>query len=534
MSERLKQFSQRFLEFWNKYTSKQKTIIICVLAAAIFALALLIGIFSRTQYTQLEVFETTADAAEAKKLLEENGISVRASGDNATVISVDKKKLSDAKLLLGENGITSTAKNDYSFLFDNSMSTTDSERVLKAKLQLQQDMEKVLKGIDGVKACSVTINIPNSSNSIYKDEKESTVSITLVTTDDFIKDVSGIASYAANVINSTTDNVRILDQTGALLFSGADLAASGNATSSLEVKSQVELAVANRVRDLLISSGSYNDANVAPNLDVQLSDEEVDRIMYSSNTSDETKGPIKSRYTYDAENIENMEDVVGTDANGEEITDNFLQEAGSGSSTVAVDRIEYATSSERTITRTPVGTVNMANSSVSVVLSRYVIYDEKEMEEQGLLADTTFAAFKAEHAEPVVAEVPAEMATLVSNATGISEDSITIMAYDVPMFNEKGESAFTFERILQLILALLIVGLVIFVVVKGMKPVEVVELEPELSVEALLATTKENQTLDDIEFSDKSASRTQIEKFVDENPEAVAALLRNWLNEDWE
>ena len=40
--------------------------------------------------------------------------------------------------------------------------------------------------------------------------------------------------------------------------------------------------------------------------------------------------------------------------------------------------------------------------------------------------------------------------------------------------------------------------------------------------------------LDDIEFSDKSASKQQIEKFVDENPEAVVALLRNWLNDDWE
>ena len=68
----------------------------------------------------------------------------------------------------------------------------------------------------------------------------------------------------------------------------------------------------------------------------------------------------------------------------------------------------------------------------------------------------------------------------------------------------------------------------------GMKPVDVIELEPELSVEALLATTKENQTMDDIEFSEKSETRQQIEKFVDENPEAVALLLRNWLNEDWE
>ena len=62
---------------------------------------------------------------------------------------------------------------------------------------------------------------------------------------------------------------------------------------------------------------------------------------------------------------------------------------------------------------------------------------------------------------------------------------------------------------------------------------EVVELEPELSVEQLLATTKENQSLDEIEFSDKSETRKMIEKFVDENPEATAQLLRNWLSDEW-
>ena len=45
---------------------------------------------------------------------------------------------------------------------------------------------------------------------------------------------------------------------------------------------------------------------------------------------------------------------------------------------------------------------------------------------------------------------------------------------------------------------------------------------------------QENQSLDDIEFSEKSETRRMIDKFVDENPEAVAQLLRNWLNEDWD
>ncbi len=71
-------------------------------------------------------------------------------------------------------------------------------------------------------------------------------------------------------------------------------------------------------------------------------------------------------------------------------------------------------------------------------------------------------------------------------------------------------------------------------VFKGIGPVEVTELEPELSVEQLLATTKENQTIDDIDFNEISEVRRMIEKFVDEKPDAVAQLLRNWLNEDWD
>jgi flagellar M-ring protein FliF len=52
----------------------------------------------------------------------------------------------------------------------------------------------------------------------------------------------------------------------------------------------------------------------------------------------------------------------------------------------------------------------------------------------------------------------------------------------------------------------------------------------------LLETTKqaEQEDLEDIGYNEKSEIRVLIEKFVDENPEAVASLLRNWLNEEWE
>ena len=51
-------------------------------------------------------------------------------------------------------------------------------------------------------------------------------------------------------------------------------------------------------------------------------------------------------------------------------------------------------------------------------------------------------------------------------------------------------------------------------------------------MEQLLQSAPEPE-IENIDVETKSETRKMIEKFVDENPELAAALLRNWLNEDW-
>ena len=71
------------------------------------------------------------------------------------------------------------------------------------------------------------------------------------------------------------------------------------------------------------------------------------------------------------------------------------------------------------------------------------------------------------------------------------------------------------------------------VVLRTLKTDKNKEEEPEeISVENLLQTMPQ-EPLEDIDLEAKSENRRMIEKFVDENPEAVANLLRNWLTEDW-
>ena len=65
-----------------------------------------------------------------------------------------------------------------------------------------------------------------------------------------------------------------------------------------------------------------------------------------------------------------------------------------------------------------------------------------------------------------------------------------------------------------------------------MRSEKAAEQPEELSVETLLQSQPEVE-LEDIGTEQISETRRMIEKFVEENPEAVANLLRNWLNEEW-
>ena len=110
-----------------------------------------------------------------------------------------------------------------------------------------------------------------------------------------------------------------------------------------------------------------------------------------------------------------------------------------------------------------------------------------------------------------------------------------VIAYEKHFFYDADTSSRPFSFYLQILLAVAILGLLAFVVLRSSRPVTVEETEPELSVEQMLATTKEaQQSVEDIDLQEKSEVRKAIEKFVDENPEAVALLLRNWLDDGWD
>jgi flagellar M-ring protein FliF len=529
MADRLRQLPKMLLDMWKKYTTKQKTMIISVAGVVIIAFVILIIISNRVEYRELTITGNTKEASEVVDLLKKEGIEYKLGSDGVTV-SVDLKRYSDAVLLLASNDMPSTGLT-LDELLENSLNTTNGDRTLKINLYFQNQLRNYLITMKGVEDAKVYYIPVDSSNRLLAEAKETNASVLLTVNDDFEPSTAEtIAEVVASVIgNSTTDKIRVADQNGNLLFGGEKDLYSGSASNQEDYRERLRNTFINNLYMLLIKRG-YDDVEIAPHLDI---DNTKVTQLYTEYLPAEgqEQGVYSHSYTYKSENAGTSGGIPGTSSNDE--TDYMIEDSSSSEGNVEIEEYDYLPNERVTNTEYETGVVNAANSSVSMVLRKYRTYNEEELELMGQLEEMTFEEYMIANNSDRPLEVDEDVYTLVSFATGISTDKIQITAIEKPVFVPKVVEVRSFTDYLQYILVALIVGLIAFVVIKGFKPVEVTELEPELSVEQLLATTKESQSIEDIEFDEVSEVRRMIEKFVDEKPDAVAQLLRNWLNEDW-
>lgn len=530
MGEKVREVQKRAMDFWNKYDTKQKTIIVSVIAAVAITFALLWVIFSKPTYVDLTTCEDITSTSEVKELLESESIAYQIKSDNLT-IQVEKSQLQEAELLLGSNNIPASGYGIDDAL-SGGFSTTESDKTKKYKLYTEEDIAEVLESMEVVKSADVKMYIPEDDGTILSKKQDTSVSVMLETNGEVDSETAGImARFLQTAVgNSSTEKITIMDTNGKTIYSGADASTiTGNASTQLSVKAQAENLIKSEVQQAILSTNMYDNVQVSPNV-VMNFDESTETQQEFWAPDGRTEGMITHQDNYENETTNGTSGVPGTDSNDD--TTYVIQDSEDNSSTTTENSTDYSPNQKVTNTSKTPGSIQYDECSISVVLTKHIIYKEEDLEAQGLLDGITFEQYQQENSQPTITDVDDTFYTLVANATGIAEGNISIVAYDVPMFVEKDASGKDVMDYLNILVVVLILALLGFVVYRSTRPVEVTELEPELSVDQLLQDTREN--LEEIDFDDRSESRKMIEKFVDEKPEAVAQLLRNWLNEDWE
>lgn len=540
MQERIKEIPNKFKEFWSKYTSKQKTIIIAVICVVLIAIGFTAWFVSRPSWTMFQAFENLDDANAMANALDGAGIKYKAS-NNGLTLYVKEGDMTNALYTMSDNGLVDKGYT-WDKAFDNSMSTTESEKSQKRILALQSQIKQALVKYSFIDDADVFIDVPATSYKVLEDADKNATSITaVISVSDRNKEeitterAEALAYWLANAVGTDVSNVVINDDEGHNIFNGSldDGLGGALAGGSSEYVSKLRQTIKQNIINLLLSC-DYDDIEVGTdNIRFDMRKIETLRRSYDVNEGMENGYPGKL-YRYEATGTyATPNGEPGTQSNDDD-TDTMIGQGTGSNSSVTIEKLEDILTNETVENiKQEKPAIQTDISSIGIVATRYIVYDEAQLENDGTLDGMTFDEFISQNNNRNVVQATAEEIALISAATGIDEGNISIVAYEVPQFVQKAETSRDFSDYLMIILAVLIIALLIFVVLRGTAPVKAADEEPELSVEQLLATTKENQSLDDIEFSEKSETRKMIEKFVDENPEAVAQLLRNWLNEDW-
>lgn len=531
---RLRELGNQILAWWNRFTAKQKTLLICGMAVVIVALVAVVTMLTKPQYVLLRECETAAEAAEVKELLDGEEMKYTVS-DDALTFRILRDQQADARMLLATSNIQAVGYG-IDQVTEGSFSTTEADKQKKNVVYLEKYLANdMLERFSAIKTARVKLSIPENDGTLLATEEESHAWVLLELKDEFsTESAAGLARAIATAIgNETTDHIVIQDIEGNTLFTAEDdYSITGAANAQLSVKAEAEKLVIREVRKVLLGTKQFDNVEVATNLALDFSSTKSTSHKYSA-PEGRTEGMIAQEKIFSAENESTVAGIPGTDSNDSDDDSTYvLPDNGGGNSSQSEESRDYLPDEEIIEKTTPAGGIDYSRSSLMASMIQYNIIREEDAKTRGDLDGVSWEEYKLANAGRTRIEIEEELVGAVANATGISSESISLVAYSENVFFDAEGPAITVTDIIQIVLIIVILALLAFVVLRSMRGEKHAEEEEEISVETLLQSTPEMQ-LEDITVENESEERKLINKFVDENPEAAANLLRNWLNEDW-
>lgn len=515
MSESINQIRNQLNEYFQGMDKKKK---IMLASGTIFILLALTGIiyyFSRPEYVELYSNLRPEQTGEIIERLTENNIKAK-FGQTSGIILVPKEDQKRAQVVVATEGLPS-AKFSFEDVFSgNSFMMTSEEKSKQYVYALQNYLASIIEEINGVKSANVALVVPENSGFILKNNNNlAKASVRLDLQGNAILDknsINGIAILVSNAVEGLSpENVTIHGSDGRVLNTDSDedsdvFASNNNLALQQSVKEKLEESITNFL------SNVYGYGNIVVMANVKLDfDSEVTEIKeFAPPIEGETTGIPRSLQELSKESVNGgTGGAPGTPTNADDDTDPAQYVVGDE---------EYSTYSE-------------ASRTINYEINE--LY-KKIVKAQGQVKDITVAVFVNSAAladGDLTAEQRTDLANIISAAAGLDTKVVQV---GVQQFNngamEPGDSlAGTSSSSLPLwaigMIAAALVGITYLIASsraknknKAMEPLE------EMIIPETIAEI-------DLELSG-SQVKQQIEKLVSKKPEAVAQLLKNWLNED--
>ncbi|ATW25666.1 flagellar basal-body MS-ring/collar protein FliF [Candidatus Formimonas warabiya] len=527
----LKDVWERLKKRWQGLTNRQKVLSALTVIFLLTSLGLALNWATKVDMAPLYSNLDAKDAAAVVEQLKESKIQY-ALADQGTTVLVPKKDLYDLRLQMAASGIVTSGDMGWELFDESKLGITDFDRQLNFQRALQEELRRTIVGLDEVDQARVHLVLPEKSVFV-NEEVPSSASVALklkpgkTLTEEQVR---GIVLLIANSVEGLKpENVNVIDMKGNILSnnmeeeSGTSL--TGTALTQHQLTQAFQQQMESQLQDLLDKIFGPDKAISVINADLDFSQHERRSVTHGnqvikneSGASETSGGDSADGINRDAASGEaGVESNIPTyDAVDEQNTDEENPNAGSRSEEYS--RTYEVDTTEDTIVFAP-GEINKL--SVAVVVDGQLTPDKIT-----------------------------EVQNLVSAAVGLQPDrgdqvTVSSMAFDTTQkdeleksFAEEAQQQQEAERLRNVqrlwagiglaVLVLLVSAGVIFRMRRSRKrqPLEVV-LDQPVSVSQI-----DQETTLTVDVLERKRQQDKAKKYLDEQPEQAANILKTWLTYD--
>ena len=506
MGETIEQVKKQLNDFWQGMDQGKKKKFIISSILIVIGVTVLIFVLTRTKYEVLYDNLSSKDAGQVTKQLDEMNIKWK-TGDKENTILVPADVKNKVKLELASEDLP---KEGYGFadaFNDSTWTMTDYEKKERVKYALQNELASTISEIDGIESATVYIDEKGDTGFVLEEDKNETTASVFIRKEhngNLPSDtITAIKNLVAGSINMDSDKVSIIDDSGRLLTENSD-ESSYFITDQYSMKQNIEIRTNESLRRFLENVFGYGNVDVRTSVKSDFDSEMPKIVEFSPPIEGNEEGLIRSMEEVE-EHISGGGEggVPGTDSN---IPDYQMEEDENSRYDKASRVINNELNEINKEIRKAPGQIDTI--TVAVLINKDVLVDGEMTQDK-----------------------KNEIRNLIIAATGLDTKEVEVSSQVfstgvLPEEKEEKKSNIAMWLIIGALAASAITGFVIYK--KRQEEEEVYE-----DLERTLADAiDEEPKIDEINFeAEKSEMKTQIEKFIEKKPDAVAQLLRSWLNE---
>ncbi len=328
---RLKEYSERFKEWWKGRSKAQKYLV----GGSIFAIliAVIIGAYigAHPPYALLIGGLSDEESGAITGKLEELGVPYKVGPGNRIYIPVKynvyevRMKLASAGVLRGNKG--------YELIEQGGLGATSFDKQVRYQIALQGELERSIETINGVKAARVHLVLPKYTYYVRGNMTEPRAAV-LVVLDPGVdltrEQIKGIMELVAGAVEGLKlENVKVIDQYSRVLSDRvlADMSTM-MASSKLELKMELEKYYREKIKNTLEKVFGLGRVEVIP--DIKLDWTKIEKETKKYEKPDRKGGLIRSEQT-ESEKAVNMPPGGGAVGSESNIPPGYQYVTGEGS-----------------------------------------------------------------------------------------------------------------------------------------------------------------------------------------------------------